>query len=294
MASADVCWALPNTTWFTCSGLTPERSRACLAAMAPSWVAEKSLRVPPNVPNPVRTPERNTTSACWPCVFMLNHLPCRSEFRRASARRSGPLPQDHHAGKRRVALDGVRLERGTIGAALVGVEGDQGHVVRGRVTLEFRSLRIVHADIEVLGIRVAAAGDEIRLPLGCRELEFLVLALREPAECHAPLAHLGDGLIIGLLELHPSEHVLNGTLQAELRLQPAGEQGHESDRAELPGECDAITATGGVHGDLLRSRANHVHGAMKPREPERASPGRPVPTSLATPRGVTGGKIPSP
>ena len=39
----------------------PDRSRAALPAMAPNSVADKSLSVPPNEPNPVRTPERKTT-----------------------------------------------------------------------------------------------------------------------------------------------------------------------------------------------------------------------------------------
>src|SRR2546426_3063628 len=49
---------------------TPGRSRACRAATAPSSMADRSFSVPPNVPNPVRTPDRNTTSLWEPWVFM--------------------------------------------------------------------------------------------------------------------------------------------------------------------------------------------------------------------------------
>src|SRR2546430_7450999 len=49
---------------------TPERSSACFAATAPSSVADKSLSVPPKPPNPVRTPDRKTTSVLEPWVFM--------------------------------------------------------------------------------------------------------------------------------------------------------------------------------------------------------------------------------
>src|SRR2546426_1705269 len=35
-------------------------------------MAERSLSVPPKAPNPVRTPERNTTSLVEPWVFMGN------------------------------------------------------------------------------------------------------------------------------------------------------------------------------------------------------------------------------
>src|SRR5579859_4747137 len=43
---------------------------ACRAASAARSIAVKSLSVPPNVPNGVRTPLRNTTSRSFPCVFM--------------------------------------------------------------------------------------------------------------------------------------------------------------------------------------------------------------------------------
>src|SRR5438046_7634582 len=61
MASLEVCSALPNTVWPIWSAGTRERARAWRAATVPSWVAERSFKDPPNVPKPVRTPERNTT-----------------------------------------------------------------------------------------------------------------------------------------------------------------------------------------------------------------------------------------
>ena len=39
------------------------RASAACAAIAPRSVAERSLRVPPKVPKPVRTPERKTTAS---------------------------------------------------------------------------------------------------------------------------------------------------------------------------------------------------------------------------------------
>src|SRR2546426_8243454 len=75
MASADVWRAFPNTVWPTSAGGTPERSSACFAATAPSSMAERSFRVPPNVPKPVRTPERNTTSVLEPWVFIWGEAP---------------------------------------------------------------------------------------------------------------------------------------------------------------------------------------------------------------------------
>src|SRR5881392_3373526 len=75
MASGDVCRALPKTLWPTSAGGTPERSRACLAATAPSSIAERSFSVPPKVPNPVRTPERNTTAVLEPWVFIGGEAP---------------------------------------------------------------------------------------------------------------------------------------------------------------------------------------------------------------------------
>src|SRR6266536_3051760 len=56
--------------WPTSAGGTPERSSACLAATAPSSIAERSLSVPPNVPKPFRTPDRNTISVLEPWVFI--------------------------------------------------------------------------------------------------------------------------------------------------------------------------------------------------------------------------------
>src|SRR6266566_6547187 len=74
MASLEVCSALPNTVWPIWSAGTRERSRAWRAATLPSWVAERSFKDPPNVPKPVRTPERNTTSLPAPWVFMEDEL----------------------------------------------------------------------------------------------------------------------------------------------------------------------------------------------------------------------------
>ncbi len=66
MASGEVWSALPNTVWPIASGGTAERSKAHRAAIAPSAVAEWSFSEPPKVPNPVRTPDRNTTSLLEP------------------------------------------------------------------------------------------------------------------------------------------------------------------------------------------------------------------------------------
>src|SRR6267143_2207095 len=82
MASADVWRALPKTLWPTSAGGTPERSSACFAATAPSSIAERSFSVPPKVPKPVRTPERNTTSVLEPWVFIGGKLHVRrGEYR---------------------------------------------------------------------------------------------------------------------------------------------------------------------------------------------------------------------
>src|SRR5881628_3714806 len=53
-----------------CSPGTPDRSRAYRAATAPSSMADRSFRDPPNAPKPVRTPDRKTTSVFPPWVFM--------------------------------------------------------------------------------------------------------------------------------------------------------------------------------------------------------------------------------
>jgi cell division protease FtsH len=51
MASAEVCSALPKTTWPTASAGTPARSSAPFAATTPRSVALWSLSAPPKVPN---------------------------------------------------------------------------------------------------------------------------------------------------------------------------------------------------------------------------------------------------
>src|SRR6185437_61913 len=90
MASADVWSALPKTLWPTSAGGTPERSSACFAATAPSSIAERSFNVPPNVPKPVRTPERNTTSVFEPWVFIGGKLHVRrGEYRGDGGRAVG-------------------------------------------------------------------------------------------------------------------------------------------------------------------------------------------------------------
>src|SRR5882672_11805157 len=82
--------------WPTSVGGTPERSSACFAATAPSSIAERSLSVPPKLPKPVRTPERNTTSVLEPCVFIGGKLHVRrGEYRGDGGRAVGrgvPMP----------------------------------------------------------------------------------------------------------------------------------------------------------------------------------------------------------
>src|SRR5436190_15279753 len=68
-ASAEVWSTLPNTTWPTSAGSTPDRVRAASAAMAPRSVADRSLSAPPNAPKPVRAPARNTTPVSRPVAF---------------------------------------------------------------------------------------------------------------------------------------------------------------------------------------------------------------------------------
>src|SRR5437867_2692624 len=76
--------------WPTSAGGTPERSSACFEATAPSSIAERSLSVPPKVPNPVRTPERNTTSVFEPWVFIGGKLHARrGEYRGDGGRAVG-------------------------------------------------------------------------------------------------------------------------------------------------------------------------------------------------------------
>src|SRR5215475_10094425 len=53
---APACRTWPMMTYCTCSGLTPARWRAALIATPPSWVAEKSLRLPSSFPIGVRAP----------------------------------------------------------------------------------------------------------------------------------------------------------------------------------------------------------------------------------------------
>src|SRR5712671_8163961 len=90
MASADVCSAFPNTEWPMSPAGTPERSSACRAATAPSSIAERSFSVPPKLPKPVRTPDRNTTSVLEPWVFIGGKLHVRrGEYRGDGGRAVG-------------------------------------------------------------------------------------------------------------------------------------------------------------------------------------------------------------
>src|SRR3989441_11756705 len=76
--------------WPTSAGGTLERSSACFEATAPSSIAERSFSVPPKVPKPVRTPERNTTSVFEPWVFIGGKLHVRrGEYRRDGVRAVG-------------------------------------------------------------------------------------------------------------------------------------------------------------------------------------------------------------
>src|SRR5436309_11096964 len=76
--------------WPTSAGGTPERSSACFEATAPSSIAERSFSVPPKVPKPVRTPERNTTSVFEPWVFIGGKLHVRrGEYRGDGGRAVG-------------------------------------------------------------------------------------------------------------------------------------------------------------------------------------------------------------
>src|SRR2546426_10979471 len=76
--------------WPTSAGGTPERSSACFEATAPSSIAERSFSVPPKVPKPVRTPERNTTSVFEPWVFIGGKLHVRrGEYRRGGGGAGG-------------------------------------------------------------------------------------------------------------------------------------------------------------------------------------------------------------
>src|SRR5258706_16447221 len=52
---------------------TRDRSSATREAWAPRSMADRSLREPPKVPKPVRTPERKTTSLPAPWVFMVQY-----------------------------------------------------------------------------------------------------------------------------------------------------------------------------------------------------------------------------
>ena len=62
MASADVWSVLPKKTCPMSSAVIPDSASAARAAKMPSCVAVSSLSEPPKVPNPVRFPERKTTS----------------------------------------------------------------------------------------------------------------------------------------------------------------------------------------------------------------------------------------
>src|SRR5436190_23010594 len=76
--------------WPTSAGGTLERSSACFEATAPSSIAERSFSVPPKVPKPVRTPERNTTSVFEPWVFIGGKLHVRrGEYRGDGGRAVG-------------------------------------------------------------------------------------------------------------------------------------------------------------------------------------------------------------
>src|SRR5438067_13667324 len=94
--------------WPTSAGGTPERSSACFEATAPSSIAERSFSVPPKVPKPVRTPERNTTSVFEPWVFIGGKLHVRrGEYRRDGGGREGAGAQ-HVLGLRSVFAHEVR------------------------------------------------------------------------------------------------------------------------------------------------------------------------------------------
>src|SRR5581483_1571043 len=62
MASGEVCWTLPTTTWPTSSAGTPEEASAALAAWTASSVADTDLKAPVMVPKGVRRAARITTS----------------------------------------------------------------------------------------------------------------------------------------------------------------------------------------------------------------------------------------
>src|SRR2546428_9697623 len=97
--------------WPTSAGGTPERSSACFEATAPSSIAERSFSVPPKVPKPVRTPERNTTSVFEPWVFIGGKLHVRrGEYRRDGGRAGG---RGDLTGSRASARVFTRNNRGT-------------------------------------------------------------------------------------------------------------------------------------------------------------------------------------
>src|SRR5437879_6816568 len=76
--------------WPAPAGGTPERSGASSEATAPSSIAERSFSVPPKVPKPVRTPEKNTTSVFEPWVFIGGKLHVRrGEYRGDGGRAVG-------------------------------------------------------------------------------------------------------------------------------------------------------------------------------------------------------------
>src|SRR3712207_6342737 len=61
MSPGSVWMTLPNTTWSTCSGSTPARSSAAVAAVAPRSDGGMSLRLFPYDPTAVRAAEEITT-----------------------------------------------------------------------------------------------------------------------------------------------------------------------------------------------------------------------------------------
>ena len=70
MASLLVCWALPTTTWSTCSGSTPERASAPFAASAPSSTALSPARSPRKGVMGVRAPARNQIPDAGATAFL--------------------------------------------------------------------------------------------------------------------------------------------------------------------------------------------------------------------------------
>ena len=75
------CSTLPMITSCTCSGLIPAFSTAPLMAVAPSWVADTSARLPPKLPMGVRTADTMTTSLAM-AAGVLVFSRCKGSLRR--------------------------------------------------------------------------------------------------------------------------------------------------------------------------------------------------------------------